>query len=485
MTSQTSLIAIDELSLSDRRLLIIDDEAEVRQLYATWLGKKYDCHTAATPQKAFDLLDNDDYALVITDVVMPEMNGIELLREIRSRYPQTAVVMISGYDCSQRVIDSMRLGASDYLLKPCDLDVLELSVERALQTRALLRAAHQSQRDLERRNAELAARQAELERLQMQLVHSEKMASLGALAAGVAHELNNPAGFIYGNMEILREMIGNTKELLKLYDESFAQNPPAAPCRARIAQLKDKIDYDEMIEDLASMIDDCHGGAERIRDVVQNLRTFSRLDEAEYKQVDIHEGLESTLRLIHQDLATRKIQIERSFSNLPLVDCYAGQLNQVWLNLIVNAAHAISRKDASLRESQHAENSAASENLFITEDCPRRIRIATQLENNQVCICINDTGGGIAPEHISKIFDPFFTTKPIGEGNGLGLSITYGIVERHNGSITVESKEDVGTSFFIRLPVKANQHRNSESTGQRLNLRVTTNADAAPQIAAH
>lgn len=423
-------IALDS---GDRRILIVDDDESVRGLFIKCLSERYACVTAADAQEAMLRLASEPTALVLLDVQMPGLSGIELLRKITEHFPDTAVVMVSGIDRTQRVLDAVRLGAYDYLVKPCDLEVLELTVERALERRRLLRDGKRYKRDLEKQNTELARSKAELERLQAQIVHSEKMASLGQLAAGVAHELNNPAGFIYGNMEILRTCVAGLERLLEFYNT--AQLP--ASLTARIKDIKEEIDYERSVEDLKSIITDCYSGAERIRDVVQNLRLFSRLDEAEFKKVDLHEGIESTIRLLSQYYGSGRITLERNYADLPPVECYAGQLNQVWMNLLVNAAQAT--------------GSAG------------HVRITTGPQNEMAVVTISDTGTGIAPENLKKIFDPFFTTKPVGEGTGLGLSICYGIVERHGGSITVESLKSSGTKFTVTLPINAKRQIDAES----------------------
>jgi two-component system, NtrC family, sensor kinase len=416
---------MNQVHEEDRRVLVVDDEAQVRDLFAACLGERYSCATAPDAGEAMRLLSAEPFALVISDVNMPGLSGVELLRKIRGLYPDTAVIIVSGIARTQRVLDAVRLGASDYLLKPVDLEVLEISVERALERRALLRDARRYKQDLERRNEELARRQAELERLQAQLVHSEKMASLGQLAAGVAHELNNPAGFIYGNMEVLRECAAGLERLLAIYERAALPHEVSRDAE----RLKAEIDYEHTLADLRTIIDDCAGGAERIRDVVQNLRTFSRLDEAEFKKVDIHEGIDSTIRLLSRYYSAGCVRLVRDYGELPQVDCYAGQLNQMWMNLLANAAQAVG--DGG------------------------EVRVTTRLDGGAVRVEVSDTGPGIPAEHLNKIFDPFFTTKPVGEGTGLGLSITYGIVERHGGRIEVESRENFGTTFIVTLPVRA------------------------------
>ena len=408
----------------DRRVLIVDDEASVRNLYASYLNETYSCATAGDAQAALELMASEQFALVLSDIQMPGLSGTELLRKIVERYPDTAVIMISGVDRTQRVIDAIRVGASDYLVKPCDLDVLSLCVERALERRALLRNARLYKRDLEARNLELANQKAELVRLQAQMAQAEKMASLGLLAAGVAHELNHPAGFIYSNVDVLKDYVGRLAKYLRAYDEVSLTAQDAA----RVAELKEQIDYENIMSDLGSTLSDTYVGAERIRDVVQNLRLFSRLDEAEIKRVDLHEGLEATIRLLSRYFKPGRITVTRDYGDLPPVTCYAAQLNQVWMNLLVNAAQAIGDDDGT-------------------------VHIHSRCDGTRVTISIGDTGKGISEENLKKIFDPFFTTKPIGEGTGLGLSITHGIIVQHHGTIDIKSAAGKGTTFIITLPV--------------------------------
>ncbi|HKN84956.1 MAG TPA: ATP-binding protein [Pyrinomonadaceae bacterium] len=418
-----SLVVPASLDRSAQRVLIVDDEALIRSLFSAFLGEKYVCETAASSDEALVHLAKDTYALVITDIQMPGRNGVELLRDVRSRYPDTAVIMISGIDRPQRIRDTLQLRAVDYLTKPIELEVLGFSVDRALERRELMLTARSYRADLERQNVELAARKAQLERLQAQIVHSEKMAGLGQLAAGVAHELNNPAGFIIGNMALLRGYLGRLELVLSIYER--ASLPPDEA--AELQLTKKEIGYDALLPDLRSMIADSIEGAERIRDVVKNLRLFSRIDDAEFKRVDLHESIDSTIRLLSPYYGSSRIRLTREYGALPPVNCYAGQLNQVWTNLLVNAAQAIKRQG--------------------------EVKISSRVDDESAVITISDTGCGIEPEQLHRVFDPFFTTKPVGEGTGLGLSITYRIIEKHGGTIDVESVPGAGTKFRVSIPI--------------------------------
>jgi two-component system NtrC family sensor kinase len=405
------------------RILIVDDSAVVRKVFKRCLAMRYDCDEVGSVIDAIGELRKNPYDLVITDVMMPGLSGIELLRKVIETYPDTAVLVVSGVDRPQRALDAVRLGAFDYLIKPCEPEVLQLAVERALERQALLKNAKQYKLDLEARNEELLRGKAQMERLQAQIVHSEKMASLGQLAAGVAHELNNPVGFVYGNLDLLEQCTVDLLRLLAFYDSQPLSPEIAAQARA----IKDEIQYETTREDLVSIISDCRSGTERIRDIVQNLRTFSRLDEAEFKVTDIHEGIDSTIRLLSRYFSGGNVRLLREYGELPIVEAYSAQLNQVWTNLLVNAAQSLGAKGGT-------------------------VTIATSYDSENVYVRVTDDGVGITRENLIKIFDPFFTTKPVGEGTGLGLSISFGIVERHGGRIDVISEPGKGSEFTVVLP---------------------------------
>jgi two-component system NtrC family sensor kinase len=275
----------------------------------------------------------------------------------------------------------------------------------------------ESQRALREKIRELETANIEIRDTQAKLVHAAKMASLGQLVAGVAHELNNPIGFIYSNLKVLREY---TEKLVGLVNT--AESRPAS-----LAAEKQAVDYDYLIQDLPKLIGSCEDGARRTRDIVVGLRNFSRLDEAQFKEVDLHDGIESTLQLLTGELKGR-IKVQRKFGDIPKVSCYASQINQVFMNILSNAAQAIEGQG--------------------------EITISTRREGKEkVAVVIKDTGRGMDRPTMEKIFDPFFTTKGQGSGTGLGLSISYGVVQKHGGDILVQSEPGKGTEFTILLPI--------------------------------
>ncbi|MDY6940565.1 MAG: PAS domain S-box protein [Cyanobacteriota bacterium] len=284
---------------------------------------------------------------------------------------------------------------------------------------------------------------SELKRTQVQLVQSEKMSSLGQLVAGIAHEINNPVNFIYGNLTYVNEYSQDLLAVVKAYQECYPDPPP------EIRSEFDPMEIEFLQADLAKLLRSMRVGAERIREIVLSLRTFSRLDEAEMKTVDIHEGIESTLTILQSRFKAStdraEISLVKQYGQLPLVECYSGPLNQVFMNILANALDAIEERDRTRKPREIQQN-------------PSTIRIVTEANNEsgQVTIRIVDNGPGIPEEIQNQIFDPFFTTKDIGKGTGLGMSISYQIVrDKHRGSLECISQLGEGTEFTIRIPVRA------------------------------
>ncbi|MGB3512237.1 MAG: ATP-binding protein [Microcoleaceae cyanobacterium] len=292
-----------------------------------------------------------------------------------------------------------------------------------------------TEKALKQQNIYLQETLEKLKKTQIQLIQAEKMSGLGQMVAGVAHEINNPVTFILGNLNHVDDY---TKDLLELV-HLFQQNSPNLPDEIQ-AKIED-IELDYLEEDLPKLLGSMTVGANRISEIVKSLRIFSRLDEAEMKSVDIHAGIDSTLLILQASLQNRPFQIQviKNYGDLPLVNCYASGLNQVVMNIINNAIEAL--------ETKFDQNKFGEEN--------RTICITTEnLENNRIGIYISDNGLGMTEENHSKIFDPFFTTKPVGQGKGLGLSISYQIiVEQHKGRIKCISSPEKGSKFVIEIPI--------------------------------
>ena len=272
---------------------------------------------------------------------------------------------------------------------------------------------------------ELNRAHQELKEAQQQLVQSEKMASLGQLTAGIAHEINNPINFVSANVKPLQRDIDDILGILRMYDD-LREGSDIGPALARIDAAKREVDLDYIIDEMRQLLRGIEEGAGRTAEIVRGLRNFSRLDESALKRIDLHEGIDSTLVLLHSTYKGR-IELVKEYGTLPAVECYPSQINQVFMNLLTNAIQAISEEG--------------------------RITIRTRAVGETIEVAIADTGTGMDQEVRAKIFDPFFTTKDVGKGTGLGLSISHGIIEKHHGAIAVASRPGEGTTFTITLPV--------------------------------
>jgi two-component system, NtrC family, sensor kinase len=314
--------------------------------------------------------------------------------------------------------------------------------EELTKQRSQLRSALQIKENL----AEIAEAQArklektlkDLQSTQTQLIQTEKMSSLGQLVAGVAHEINNPVNFIHGNIKHAKDYAQSILNLLSLYQKTYPDPTP------ELVELMQDLDIEFLLKDFPKILNSMHLGTERIKEIVLSLRNFSRLDEAEMKSVDIHEGLESTLLILRNRLSlsnSSEVEIIKNYGDLPVIDCYAGQLNQVFMNLISNAIDALEEYNEKRSYEEMRHN-------------PSQITITTEASaDGSVLVHIADNGPGIPEAVQTRLFDPFFTTKPVGKGTGLGLSISYQIVvEKHHGNLTCISEVGKGTTFRIEIP---------------------------------
>jgi len=440
--------------------------------------------------------------LILLDVLMPGIDGFETCRRLKANdfTRDIPVIFMTALADTVDKVKGLSLGAVDYITKPLQHEevlarvnvhmklrnlskkLLEQNVylqaeieQRVKAESSLLKLASELERRVDERTAELflsnqLLKQEIQERLQAEaglqeseaqlrtqaqclekafrelqltqtkLVQSEKMSSLGQLVAGVAHEINNPVNFIFGNLSYAHDYTKNLIDLVNLYHQEF-------PAAGQIIEHKiEEIELDFLVEDLPKLLSSMKVGVDRIREIVQSLRIFSRLDESEMKPVDIHQGIDSTLLILHNRVKGRgdrpAIEVVKEFGNLPLVECYAGQLNQVFMNLVANAIDAIDDYNTTRSLSEMKAN-------------PSKIFIRTEVtESNRVLIHFKDNGPGMTEEISQHLFEPFFTTKPIGKGTGIGLSISHQIVvDKHGGQLNCISAPNQGAIFIIDIPI--------------------------------
>jgi two-component system NtrC family sensor kinase len=405
-------------NLTDSRILIVDDQTDNLRVLATVLefAGYANVHCLSDSRNILPVFREFQPDVILLDLHMPHVDGLAAMDQLATVIPEDdylPVLVLTGDGTSEAKEKALSHGAHDYLSKPLNRTEVQLRVKNLLQTRHLhlqLRAQNASLEQQVRRRTELAEELAQtnqkLREAQAHLVHSEKMAGLGQLVAGIAHEINNPLAFVINNVFIVQET------LEKLAAES-AELPPTVSAK---------------VNKMQAQITGAHAGATRVKELVTKLRTFSRLDEGTVKTINIHESIESVLLFLRHKTEGR-IEVERNYGDVEMLTCLAGELNQVLMNIIANAIDAI--------DPSHG---------------PGRITIATGQQNGHFVIRVRDTGKGIPEEIRGRIFEPFFTTKPIGQGTGLGLAISYGIMQAHQGSMEFSSTAGEGTEFVLKIP---------------------------------
>ncbi|HEY9639802.1 MAG TPA: response regulator [Coleofasciculaceae cyanobacterium] len=415
-------------------ILIVDDTLDNLQLLSMMLTKEgYNVRKAISGSMALKAAQTVTPEIILLDVNMPEMNGYEVCEQLKHD-PKTAavpIIFLSALDDALDKVRAFQVGGSDYITKPFQLEEVLVRIQNQLTIRQL-------QAQLEVRNAELQQTLQDLKSAQVQLVQKEKMTGLGQLVSGIAHEINNPVNFIAGNISPARQYVEDLLNILALYQQKY---PDADP---EIEAVIEAIDLSFLSTDIQRLMDSMQTGAKRIQAIVLALRTFSHLDEAKVKAVDLHAGLDSVLLLLQRRLRRQReraeIKVIREWGNLSPINCYASELNQVFLSLLNNAIDAIEGQMRSVPPS-----------IQIANPC---IWIRTEQKLDKVLISIRDNGPGIDQEIRSRIYEPFFTTKAVGKGFGLGLSVSYHIVvEKHGGQLTCDSVPGQGTEFMVELPL--------------------------------
>lgn len=419
----------------ENAILVVDDtHTNLKILFDLLTEQGYRVAIAKNGEAALEKLESYVPQLILLDVMMPGIDGFETCKRLKAN-PTTEdipVIFMTALSDSGNKVKGLNTGAVDYITKPIDHEEVLARIQIHLQLRNL--------KTLEgivaQRTTELTQTLENLKSAQVQLVQKEKMSSLGKLVAGVAHEINNPVNFIHGNLKHIRQYSLGLLQLVELYQKHYPQP------EKEIQDCAEELELEFLQEDLSKIISSMAIGSDRIRQIVLSLRNFSRLDEAEFKPVDLHEGIESTLLILnHRFKALSKhpaIEVMRKYDELPMVNCYSSKLNQVFMNILANAIDAL-------------------EESFVSGNTQPQIVISTsKLLNQWIEIRIADNGNGISEEIISKIFDPFFTTKPIGSGTGLGLSISHQIItEKHGGKLECYSTPNQGTEFVIQIKSSA------------------------------
>lgn len=402
------------------KILVVEDNPVAQKVLIKIIQKAgYKVLSALDGLQALNMIEKDnDIRIVLTDWMMPEIDGLTMCRKIREAQYDYYIylILLTAKDSKEDAVKGLEAGADDYIIKNSDSEGLK----------ARLRVGER-----------IIRLEDQYKKANIQLFHSEKMASIGQLAAGVAHEINNPTGFISSNLKTLTDYQGDIKGILLQYRSLMAELSDLAAKNklpssiasqlVRITDLEEDADIDFILDDIMDLIGDCQEGSDRIKKIVIDLKDFAHPGEEKKQLANINEGIESTLNVINNELKY-KTTLKKEYGELPLVMCYPQKLNQVFMNLFINASHAIDEHGG--------------------------ISIITQADNEFVKIIISDTGCGIPLDLVSRIFDPFFTTKEVGKGTGLGLNIAFNIIRQHDGTINVESEVGKGTSFIINLPVK-------------------------------
>ncbi|MDD2272858.1 MAG: response regulator [Desulfuromonadaceae bacterium] len=414
-------------------IFIVDDDQCSRQLLDDILTRNgYATRTFSSGAHVLLALQKESADLILLDIIMPGMDGFEVCQHLKgdetTRY--IPVVMVTSLNEKVMRIKGIEVGADDFISKPYDATEILLRARNLLMVKRhydmLKEHAALLEQQVRLRTAELENAMSELKSTQQQMLQQEKMATIGQLTAGLAHEINNPVSFIASNIGVLAKYCDSVLKFMALQQKALLSGQHDAQSTEQLLAIRKQMKIERIVKDIPEMNRETMEGVERIKSIVRDLKCFSRIDEAEQKLADINQCLESTLNIAHNELKY-KTTLKREYGELPQLRCYPQQLNQVFMNLLVNAAQAIEA---------HGE-----------------ITVRTWFAGDEINVSISDTGSGIAEEVKAHIFETFFTTKESGKGTGLGLSISNEIIKNHGGEIMVSSEPGKGSTFTVSLPL--------------------------------
>ncbi|WP_414569543.1 response regulator [Nostoc sp. CCY 9925] len=485
---------LNQINHHKKNILVVDDTPDnLRLLSAMLTAQGFEVRKALNGKMALTACQMVLPDVILLDINMPGMDGYQVCQQLKAdaRTCEIPVIFISALDDVVDKAKAFDVGGVDYIAKPFHGAEVVLRIENQINLRLL-------QVKLQEKNFLLQQALDNLKTAQVQQIQNEKMVALGQLVAGIAHEINNPISFIYGNLQYAGQYVQDLVNIIEVYQQEYLQPTP------KIQQIAQDIDLNFVIKDLQNLIGAMYRGSNRIREIVLALQNFSRHDESEMKRVNIHEGLENTLVMLQHRLKETgnrpAIVVVKNYGKLPAINCYASELNQVFMHLLNNAIDALEKEvgngewgdggigskgaeeqkgssskplasaphplsppmpNTSLREAAPTASCRdATRRLSTSGQCPMpQIRIYTEMTNsNMVKIVIADNGPGIQESLRSRLFDPFFTTKPVGKGSGLGLSISYQIiVQKHRGEITCTSSVGEGAEFTIQIPIEQSE----------------------------
>jgi signal transduction histidine kinase len=419
-------------------LLVDDNPNNLKVLSEAIQGHAWKALMATDGESAIEQAEYAHPNLIILDVMMPGIDGFETCRRLKANSitQNIPVIFMTALSDALDKVKGLEIGAVDYITKPFQQEEVIARLKLHLK---LSHLTHTLEQQVEERTAELSQSLQQLQQTQLQMIQSEKMSALGNLVAGIAHEMNNPLGFISATLQQAKPSIGDIIEHLQLYQQSLP-NPSE-----EIINHAEEIDLDYSIEDLSKMIDSMVMACDRLKNISTSLRTFSRGDR-DYKQpFNLHEGIDSTILILKHRLKANEhrpaIEVFAEYGNIPEVECFPGQLNQVFMNILANAIDALDESNVGLSYAEMQNN-------------PNQITITTLVADQKVKIIIADNGIGMSEEVKQRIFDNLFTTKGVNKGTGLGLAIAQQIIiDKHDGQIDCLSNSGEGTKFIITLPI--------------------------------